>query len=778
MEKKFTSDEIPLNQLLGDAASGKLQLPDFQRGWVWDDTHISSLLASISVSFPIGAVMTLETGNPDVRFRERPLEGVELSTRVEPKTMLLDGQQRMTSLFQALKAGKPVVTRDQKGKEIRRNYYADINRCIEPDEDREEAIVSVPENGVVRTFGQRIVLDVSTREREIASEHFPLAIVLDQSATMNWFLAYLNDGPGESKDERQAKWEKFMTLLINPFISYHVPTIQLDESTPKEAVCQVFEKLNTGGVSLDVFELITATFAADDFPLREDWETRQRRLHEQPLLESFDAIYFLQVITLLATRDRRLKLLAANPDAERPPAISCKRRDVLRLKLEEYKQYADRAEAAILRAVPFLHNEHVFKAKDIPYVTQLVPLAAILAELGTEADSHAAQEKLRRWYWCGVFGELYGGANETRFAFDFPEVVEWVRGGETEPRTVRDSQFQADRLLSLKTRNSAAYKGFFALGMKRGARDFRTGSPIGVHNYFEDAIDIHHIFPKKWCESRPECNAVVDSVVNRTSIDATTNNQIGGDAPSDYLRKIEARHMIKGAALDGMLRTHDIDPLTLRTDDFASFFNDRFEKLLSVVESATGKPVNRSEDRDESPFAFELSANALRARVQGLIEADESGTVEFKSTARVNMHTQQRDPRMETAIVKSIAGLSNANGGTLLVGVEDESRAIVGIETDYPTLGNKQNPDGWQLWLSDLTSHHISKPTAASLTISLTEIDGRTVAAIQVPPAHKPTFATTPDSDKSAFLVRINNSTRELEGSEMLEYQQKRWAVD
>jgi uncharacterized protein with ParB-like and HNH nuclease domain len=75
VEKKFTSDEVPLGQLLDQARVGNLQLPDFQRGWVWDDGHIGSLLASISLSYPIGAVMTLQTGNPDVRFRPRPLEG-------------------------------------------------------------------------------------------------------------------------------------------------------------------------------------------------------------------------------------------------------------------------------------------------------------------------------------------------------------------------------------------------------------------------------------------------------------------------------------------------------------------------------------------------------------------------------------------------------------------------------------------------------------------------------------------------------------------------------
>lgn len=206
MEKKFTSDEVPLSQILEQARTGDLQLPDFQRGWVWDDNHIVSLLASISMSYPIGAVMTLQTGNPDVKFRPRPLEGVKLATSMEPEFMLLDGQQRTTSLYLALKSSEPVPTRDARGADLLRRYYADIRRCLDPEEDREEAILSVPADGKVKTFRGEVLLDVSSREAEIASEMFPLSIVLDQSETMNWGLSYIQSGPG-TQDERIATWK-------------------------------------------------------------------------------------------------------------------------------------------------------------------------------------------------------------------------------------------------------------------------------------------------------------------------------------------------------------------------------------------------------------------------------------------------------------------------------------------------------------------------------------------------------------------------------------------
>lgn len=103
--------------------------------------------------------------------------------------------------------------------------------------------------------------------------------------------------------------------------------------------------------------------------------------------------------------------------------------------------------------------------------------------------------ELLTWYWSGVFGELYGRAIETRFAKDMPEVLTWIHG-EDEPSTVLNANLAPARLLTLRTRNSAPYKGLHALLMRDGCQDFRPGDPIDLQLYFEDRIDIHHIFPQ------------------------------------------------------------------------------------------------------------------------------------------------------------------------------------------------------------------------------------------------------------------------------------------
>lgn len=779
MEKKFASDEIPLSQLLDQADNGEMQLPDFQRGWVWDDEHIVSLLASISLSYPIGAIMTLQTGNPSVRFRPRPLEGVSLSGSSEPDLLLLDGQQRMTSLYLALKSRQPVVTRDSRGRELKRHYYADINLCIDQDADRDDgAIVGVDETRRQMTaFGREAALDLSTRELEVEAEHFPMDIVLDANLTMEWQFEYVQRGPGgdDAQSQRFEKWRAFHETFLAPFVQYQVPVIQLAKSTPKEAVCQVFEKVNTGGVSLSVFELLTATYAADDFNLRDDWNARRSQFNAHPVLARFEDTDFLQVVTLLATFDRRRQHLVDLPDSDKPPAVSCKRRDILRLDLADYRRWADKAQKAVEATVSFLHAEHLFKARDLPYPTQLVPLSAVLAALGDQADSHSVRQSLRRWFWCGVFGEMYGGSTETRFALDLQDVTAWIQSGTTEPRTIRDAQFQAERLLTLRSRNSAAYKGLYALQMKRGGRDFRTGNRIDVHAYFDDNIDIHHIFPQKWCNENGTDRGLADCVVNKTAIDAHTNRRIGGNAPSVYLKRIENNEGIDERELDEFVRSHDIDPALLRQDDFAGFFSSRFERLVKQIEEAMGKPANRAPELGDNPFIKrERDPERLREKIEALITAGESRVAEFKSTGRKNLHTGDKDLSMELAIVKTLTAFMNSSGGTLLVGVADDG-TVVGIEHDFPFVSGS-DLDGWELWLTRLVDNCMGKIEATELDVQFCQFDEGTVARIDVGPSPEPVFAVPPKGDKrKVFYARVNNSTEELDGPNLLEYRARRW---
>lgn len=584
----FDSTKTGLHELLKKIDAGKMQLPDFQRGWVWNDERIKSLLASIAVSFPIGAVMLLETGGEGVRFKPRAVLGANVPTDKEPETLILDGQQRFTSLYQALMLQEPVQTQTIQKKSIQRYYYFDMAKMVEEDFDEDDAILSIPADRLVKSdFGRRIELDLRTPEGEYEHHLFPVNHLFDSADWRTGYQDYWEYAPDKMK-----LYNEFERQIVKRFEQYQIPVIELNKSTPKEAVCLVFEKVNTGGVPLNVFELLTATFAADNFQLRDDWRDREKRLKNQhKVLQSLQSDDFLQAIALLVTQARRQQAIDEGMTGDKLSGISCKRRDILRLTVEQYREWAERVEWGFGQAARFLHNQNIYRSKDLPYRTQLIPLAAVFVTLGKEGETVGAQKQIARWYWCGVLGELYGGAVESRFARDLPELVALVRQEATEPKTIQDANFDANRLLSLRTRNSAAYKGIHALLMHAGCQDFRTGETIKMQTFFDDSIDIHHIFPQSWCRKAGLDATRYDSIVNKTAISARTNRIIGSQAPSIYLTKISGDAKLTEQELTAILGTHGILSDHLHANDFESFFAARATALVALIEAAMGKAV-------------------------------------------------------------------------------------------------------------------------------------------------------------------------------------------
>lgn len=587
----FDSTKRSLSEILHSINSGDIQLPDFQRNWIWDDEHVKSLLVSVSQSYPIGAIMLMQTGNPTVQFKPRTVEGVQSTNGTEPEHLILDGQQRLTSLYLSLLSGKPVPTRDVRGKDIKRWYYLDIDKAIDPAYDREEAIISIPEDRMLRSFRNEVVADYSTTASQCEAEMLPLDIALDTSAIFEWQQVYLGNEPSLIQ-ARLKRWTKLFGI-IQCFQNYQVPVISLFNTTPKEAVCQVFEKVNTGGVSLNAFELLTATFAMDDFNLRNSWSEIVHRWRQSPvakLLRDVQNTDFLQTVTLLSSYERRRAAIAGGIAAEQAPGVTCKRKDMLRLTLEDYLEWAERAAKAYEQAARLLHSLRIFDARDIPYKSQTIPLSAILTILGENAQHEGVRSKVARWLWCGIFGELYGGTTETRFARDLPEVTEWIEGG-PEPTTIQEATFSASRLYSLRTRNSAAYKGVYALQISAGALDFRTGDAISEQVYFGDSIDVHHVFPQHWCSRNGIPLRRADCIVNKAPLSYKTNRIVGGNAPSAYLVRVQNQSGVSEGRMDEILSTHLVDPAAIRGDDFESFFRLREQELIKRIEAAMGKKV-------------------------------------------------------------------------------------------------------------------------------------------------------------------------------------------
>ncbi len=594
----FDTTKEDLKDILHEVDKGNLQLPDFQRDYVWGDEDVRSLIASIAKGFPVGALLTLETGG-DVKFKPRLLAGVPHKEK-SPNELLLDGQQRMTSLYQTMYAKTPVKTKTPRDTYVERYYYLDINKTIESAAELENAIIGVPADKVLRTnFGKDIALDLSSREAEFEKDMFPLNQVFD---SRDWFYDWRDYWRDRNRDV-SALDKSFVRGTVEAIERYKMPIIRLDKTNNREAICLVFEKVNVGGKKLDAFELVTAIYASDHFDLREDWSGSQsgvtlgRRAkmigspNRRDVLCQIANTDFLQSCTLLHTREVRIAKETEGLKGKEIPKISCNRDSLLGLPLQAYRKHADSVEQGFIEAGGFLNELKIIWHKDVPYPPQIVALASVFAILGQDARTVAAKQKLAQWFWSVTLGELYGSSTESRMAIDVPELVDWITGKGAKPRSLDEAIFQRDRLRTLRSRLSAAYKGVHALLMKHGCRDFINGRGAELMTFFNDKIDIHHVFPQAWCKKNGVPPSVFNSIVNKTPLSKFSNIVISGDAPSVYLKRIETKQGLSSEELDEILRSHLIEPKHLREDNFTAFFDSRLKALSQLVTEAMGKQV-------------------------------------------------------------------------------------------------------------------------------------------------------------------------------------------
>ena len=161
---------------------------------------------------------------------------------------------------------------------------------------------------------------------------------------------------------------------------------------------------------------------------------------------------------------------------------------------------------------------------------------------------------------------------------------------------MRDANFQPDRFDTLRSRVSAAYKAINVLVLREGSKDWFWKSSIRELDADEVALDIHHIFPRHWCQKQDISRDKYESILNKTPISYKANRKVGGEAPSSYIPKIQQENQVSlsDTEMNELLTSHALSPDLLRQDDFDQFLEDRRKRLSILVEKAMGKPVSHS----------------------------------------------------------------------------------------------------------------------------------------------------------------------------------------
>lgn len=544
-----------LKDLLGEIHSRTAVLPDFQRDFVWEPGATQELIVSIANNYPAGSILRVR--DTKLVFAAREFEGAPSLKGTKHTFLVLDGQQRLTSLYQAFYG-----VGDHR-------YYLNLQKLING-ADFEEAIFHVR----ATTKWAKSREDFALQAKELL---LPLSVLKGGAGGFGqWSRKVARLLPDQERITLEDALDDIEQKWIHVIDDYHFPVVTLSDKTEPDALCTIFETLNRTGVKLSVFELLTARFWPQNINLRDLWDKAREA---NPIIEDFevDPYYILQAIALASRK-----------------APSCKRGDVLNLAPADITNWWQPVVDGLTTGLTILRDDcRVTLPKWLPYQTMLAPLAAVLAKCGMPktAEAGVQREKIKRWFWCAVFGQVYESSPNSQAARDVGEIGAWFADG-SPPETVTALRFDPKALRDVTPRQRSIYRGTICLilGASAGARDFHTQAIITGNLINAQGIDDHHIFPDDFLLKQKGITLARtrDCVLNRTLIDRTTNQMISNRAPSDYMAEIRDT---PGFPFDTVLNSHCLptgETSPIWSDDYEGFLMWRQERLWQEIKRVTG----------------------------------------------------------------------------------------------------------------------------------------------------------------------------------------------
>ncbi len=572
-------------------------LPDFQRYYDWDKEDVRSFLEAIFNDYFVGSILLWEVENePEVAVF--PISGVKQKIE-KPESIILDGQQRVTSLYYSIKA--PEMENDS----LNCYFYINFRNFFE-------------------NSSKDIVLVINKKLSTQESVRLFLFPIYELENAINWFREFEDNYESESLDRRKFKeLQRIMQDRVNHMIQgFQIPDVRLPASMKLHHVVDIFENINTKGKLLDAFDLLIAASSKHKIYLRDLWETScdtypnlTRYYNKTEKLR----MYIIQAVSLLYN-----------------PTGSCKKSDILEIYEQIYKQergmnpkifekhweeMSSYVDMAIDKIEDLKDGFGVINENYVPYMPTIPILAALLKEVEGRENKHDCNKKIKQWYWSVIFNEAYSSAVDSQLTSDFQELKKWFSNDEEIPSNVKEARrvIQNLKIRKASILSSAMYKGVLSLLALKGSRDLKTGEMVNSRSdYHKD-----HIFPKsKKIEFK--AGKDIDSILNMALLTSNTNEVKKAKDPEEYFKEL-ARYF-KGDKEEYLtvLDTHYINK-----EGFAFLLKNDFENFISVREKLLLKEIKKQIGWTEKDEKIQ-EENELDIRE--LIESGEDEHLEFKAT--------------------------------------------------------------------------------------------------------------------------------------------------
>lgn len=616
MKNIETPDKMHLEKLINQLRDGRFVIPDFQREFKWTPADVKELLISIFEDYYIGTLLLWRASKENQEilscesiygFKER------FGDKADPEHIVLDGQQRLSALFYAFFAPNKAFP----NRKTRCLFVVNLEALLA--EDYENAID-------YEWLSRKVKKLLEDREDQFAKKIFPLNILGERGGRelYKWLEGYEDYWakkiePKQVKKERE-KIEQFFDELLD---SYDISYIELDRKIEVSKVCDIFTKINSTGITLNIFDLLNALLRPKDIFLKKMWRKIEKELGSFKWQNS--NVQFLQTMSILEQRYCAPKylyyLVPETPKQVKKPDGSIETKELISSN-EEFLEKWNFAVKRTKETIDKLKNPRDFGAinhRFVPYPTMLPILTSLYVEKEKDIypDKKSIEEKIKRWYWASIFTQNYSSSVESQIARDFQEVQKWFQDETKAPRVIEQLENELHNI-DLRTENrpgSAIYKAIFNILIIKGAKDWSTFN-LPEYSVLED----HHIVPRSWGK-KYGLNDKIDTILNRTPLSNDTNRLvIANKLPNVYLREMFRKnkspeevyellesHLISKKAVDILMREE------FSKEDFEEFIRERQKTIIDEIKKflkIKEKP-QKGLITPETPFSNKLQIERL-----------------------------------------------------------------------------------------------------------------------------------------------------------------------
>ena len=564
-------EEIRLSQpklitLLNKIDTGELKLPDFQRKYNWTHARVVKLMDSIQKMHPSGSLLFLAVNHDNQIITERPFE-LASCTDKRTENLVLDGQQRLTSCYYVFY---------NKGN---KSYYLDMKKIFSLYQTGDLSSADLDEERIIVVKKHKDI-----PERELNQHLFPMGCFVSRDEFRSMLSKYKKTIADKDSEYYSFIDEKF-DLYCNSFFEYQFPVVELPKELTLDAVCKVFQTINTTGLKLSAFDICVAKFMRFDINLKAKIEEAVETYSNIKTIADKDKTIVLQTVALLDNVTPKMNLLADN------------------LKDTSFRKW-DKAIKGLNEAVEILIQMGVGCDKSfglLPYQPYIALFGAVLPEVDywelNIEKQNAVYNKLKKFFYYTSLSSRYNEGTDNKMKEDFGLLCRWILDGDMPAYMCHGIDWNREKMKVAK-KGSAMGKVILCLLNSNIPKDFYNDLKVGI-GVDRESSDIHHIFPKAAYSNIDK--ELLESVFNLTFITSATNKKIKDNSTEKYIQDIMIKMNITELTLKSRFERHFITDEAyhaMLNQDFQRFIDCREERIRKYLESDVGLSINLIDNTD------------------------------------------------------------------------------------------------------------------------------------------------------------------------------------